>query len=554
MSANMPFQAKPNKLNNQPEKAPAQRNFSTTPHILRQNPAFKARRVKIIRIICVVYSIIAFLTIPFGLIQGVFGSVGVNGSWYLTFIPTSLMVVLHLVAFFLADPIRENRTRIAAYLIVVINLAIAAFMQWQSGSVGVYLILYTWLIVLAALVGLETPGIVALTIASTLVASGMIVTEKILHLYTPVYDPNLNMTAKILPLALIIGLIMVGVLVLQQGLYLALAETERRSQQLSEAYQLMMQSNQSGKQVSGSLSAIVAELNATSRQQASGAQEQAAAVMEVSTSLTELGETARQIAANAGQVSKVAETSLAKAIQVQEIAQRATTTADRGEEAVSSSIHAIEDVRNGITSLAERLMILTERSKQIGSIIALIKEIADETHLLALNAAIESAGAGENGRRFGVVASEVKSLADRSLEATSEVTQVIQELQGAVAAAVLSSEETRKKTFGAVERSYQAGQVISELDMVVDETTASSSQIVGAIQQVATLAEEIRLATQQQDSAIRQIISTIESLGVVSQETAGAVTQVAETVTRIDLLSNELKEALEGINLQATLV
>src|SRR5439155_21875221 len=125
---------------------------------------------------------------------------------------------------------------------------------------------------------------------------------------------------------------------------------------------------------------------------------------------------------------------------------------------LDSSIQSIEDVRNGITGLAERLMILTERSRQIGSIIALIQEIADETHLLALNAAIESAGAGESGRRFAVVATEVKSLADRSLEATKEVSQVITELQGAVAGAVLASEETRKKTFGAVELSYQAGQ------------------------------------------------------------------------------------------------
>jgi methyl-accepting chemotaxis protein len=536
------------------EQPAVQQKIKVTQHLLHKNEAFKARRAKIIRVISLIYAILALLTLPFSLIQGVFGSVSANDSWYLTLIPMSLMVVIHLGTFFLADPIHENRTRIAAYTVVLINLVLAVFMQWQAGSIGVYLSLYTWLIVLSALVGLETIEIVIVTIVGILIASGGIVAEKILHLYSPMFDPNQNMMAKILPLAVMIGMVMAGVLVLQQGLYLALAETERRSRQLSEAYQLLIQSTQSGKKVSNSLSAIVTELSSTSRQQASGAQEQAAAVMQVSTSLTELGETARQIASNAGKVSKVADAGLTKASQMQETAQRATTTADRGQEAVNSSIQAIEDVRNGITGLAERLMILTERSKQIGSIIALIKEIADETHLLALNAAIESAGSGENGRRFAVVASEVKSLADRSLEATGEVVQVIHELQGAVAAAVLASEETRKKTFGAVERSYQAGQVISELDQVVDETTDSSSQIVDAIQEVATLAEEIRLATQQQDSAIRQIISTIESLGMVAQETAGAVVQVSETVVRIDGLSNALKEALEGISLQPELV
>jgi methyl-accepting chemotaxis protein len=550
---------KPINQSNQSETTPfnvqqtVRQEITEAPHILRQNEAFKARRAKIIRVISLVYAFIAILTLPFSLLQGVFGTVSANGSWYLTLIPMSFMVIIHLMTFFLADPTSEKRTRVAAYLVVLINLVLAGFMQWQAGSIGVYLILYTWVIVLSALVGLETIEIVGVTITGILMASGGIVAEKMLNLYSPMFDPNQNMMAKILPLALMIGLVMVGVVVLQQGLYLALAETERRSKQLSEAYQLLIQSTQSGKQVSSSLSAIVTELSSTSRQQASGAQEQAAAVMQVSTSLTELGETARQIASNAGQVSRVADAGLSKASQVQETAQRATITADRGQEALNSSIYAIEDVRNGITGLAERLMILTERSKQIGSIIALIKEIADETHLLALNAAIESAGSGENGRRFAVVASEVKSLADRSLEATGEVVQVIHELQGAVAAAVLASEETRKKTFGAVERSYQAGQVISELDQVVDETTASSSQIVEAIQEVATLAEEIRLATQQQDSAIRQIISTIESLGMVAQETAGAVIQVSETVVRIDGLSNALKDALDGISLQPNL-
>jgi methyl-accepting chemotaxis protein len=194
--------------------------------------------------------------------------------------------------------------------------------------------------------------------------------------------------------------------------------------------------------------------------------------------------------------------------------------------------------------VAQRLQDLTERSGQISSIINLIKDISDETHLLSLNAAIESAGAGEYGQRFGVVANEVKNLADRSLAATKEVNSVIKELQSAVNAAVVASEDTRKQTFTAVAKSYQAGEVINELGRVVEETADSATQIEISTKQVVTLAEGIGIATQQQESAVRQIITLMEGVKQVAQENASAVSQISSTVSQVDQISSQLKEVL----------
>jgi methyl-accepting chemotaxis protein len=319
-----------------------------------------------------------------------------------------------------------------------------------------------------------------------------------------------------------------------------------------EAKQALSENNRRfGESASIRLKSIIGQLSATTTQQTANADQQTSAVAEVTSSLAELGETSRQIATNSKQVNAAALETLANAGYVKQIAGLASDNAEAGQMAVSSAIGAIEEVRDGITGLAQRLLALTERSKQINSIINLIKNIADETHLLALNAAIESAGAGESGRRFGVVAAEVKSLADRSLEATEEVSQVINELQGAVAAAVLASEETRKRTYGAVERSIQAGRTITELGQVVESTAQSATGIEEMVKKVALLSEEISLATQQQNSAVRQLISTMEGIKDVTQENASSITQIGATVSQIDQLSDQIKEALSGSNREA---
>jgi methyl-accepting chemotaxis protein len=100
---------------------------------------------------------------------------------------------------------------------------------------------------------------------------------------------------------------------------------------------------------------------------------------------------------------------------VAEAGQQTLENLSSGQDAVDASIQAMERIRSRVQDVSSRVLSLGERSQQIGEIIDLIDDISDETHLLALNAAIEAAGAGEYGRRFAVVAAEVKSLANRTL-------------------------------------------------------------------------------------------------------------------------------------------
>jgi methyl-accepting chemotaxis protein len=344
----------------------------------------------------------------------------------------------------------------------------------------------------------------------------------------------------------VIVVILVAGLVLARSILTLTNSQNRLNRELKQVFASIEDKRKLGEETSTRLKTVTSELNATSSQQASRSQEQAAALIEVTSNLSEFSETARQISFNARQVTATSHEGLVLAQEVREIATLANKTAERGQQAVNNSVHSIEEVGNGISVLSERLMKLTERSRKISQIINLIKGIADQTHLLALNAVIEAAGAGEAGQRFSVVADEVKRLADRSLHATGEVAGVINELQEAVAAAVLVSEETRQKTFGAVELSYQAGQVINELEQVVDKTAESTTKIVVSVGQITTLTEEISLATQQQDSVVRQINQTMHNLGIVAQENATAVAQVSATVGQIDQISTLLKSTLDS--------
>ncbi|MGZ3460693.1 MAG: CHASE3 domain-containing protein [Archangium sp.] len=148
-------------------------------------------------------------------------------------------------------------------------------------------------------------------------------------------------------------------------------------------------------QVQGSSS----ELHSAASQQVTGAREQASATTEISTTVKQLLSTSRQIASSAQQVARVADDTAG--------------AARTGNETVQRAQDAIDTVRRQVDAIVNHMLDLGKRSQEIGGILDIINELAEQTNILAINATIESAGAGENGKRFAVVAEEIRKLADR---------------------------------------------------------------------------------------------------------------------------------------------
>jgi methyl-accepting chemotaxis protein len=322
--------------------------------------------------------------------------------------------------------------------------------------------------------------------------------------------------------------------------------------------------NAFGSTLSRELAGMTADLHVTSRQQATNSQEQVAAVTEVTTSLEELNETANQIASSASAAALSANHTVDIATQVRDTSEQARSTSEEGNQAVDQAITSVERVRNRIELLGQRLLHLTEQTRKVGTIIDIIDEIADETHLLALNASIEAAGSihtqgGEayrslRGDRFGVIAQEVKNLADRSRESTEEVRQAITEMQGAVAAAVLVAEEGKKETSAALSRSQIAGSVIDKLNEIINGNASQAEEILSAVEEVNMRCDEISIATGQQRSANQQILYTMRTVAQVSQESAGAVSVLSDTVSLVNRHVDQLNATLEKTNASMLMV
>lgn len=285
-----------------------------------------------------------------------------------------------------------------------------------------------------------------------------------------------------------------------------------QSEALLSSNEKLMEKNFQQVELGSELSVAATQLLASSHQQASGATEQASAVSQVSTTIEELGSTARQIAIAAEQVA--------------EAAQQTLDNLSEGQDAVDRSIQAMERIRSRVQDVSTRVLSLGERSQQIGEIIDLINDLSDETHLLALNAAIEAAGAGEHGRRFAVVAAEVKSLANRALTAAKEVKGVIAEIQQATNAAVLAAEEGGKEVERGVELAHSAGQVMDAIVLVAERTAQSGS--------------EISLATAQQQSASEQVVETMREVADVARQTAAGARQMAESAQMLTAIAERL--------------
>ena len=271
------------------------------------------------------------------------------------------------------------------------------------------------------------------------------------------------------------------------------------------------------KRIQGSsreVSVVGGEVQATASDLASGFSEQSAAVVEITATIEELARTAAQIATNAERQA--------------ELAAHAEAGGDRGAAAVDSAVAGLDGLRERIVGIATRADSLGSRSKEIYRILDLIHEIAQETHILALNAAIEAETAGEHGRRFAVVAEEVRRLAHRSRESVQSVRALLEEFVGAIRSTVVATEEGTK-----------------EADEVLQQARAAEDSIEGlrtALSETARASREISLATKEQRTASDQVAITIKEVREVIQ-------RMAEGLRSFTLTAEQLNELALSIQL-----
>jgi methyl-accepting chemotaxis protein len=256
-----------------------------------------------------------------------------------------------------------------------------------------------------------------------------------------------------------------------------------------------------------------AEILASSTQQAAGAQEQAAAVT--------------QTVATVNEVTQTADQSAQRAKSVGEGVQRTLDIGKTGRKVVEDSSQAMAAVKERVEQTAENILMLAEQAQAIGDIIATVNDVAEQTNLLALNAAIEAARAGEHGQGFAVVASEVKSLADQSKKATTQVRHILSEIQKATNTAVLSTEEVTKGVAAAIKVGEQAGDTIRSLAETLTETARAVAQIAASVGQQATgmaqihqAMKNIDLVAKQNTVATRQATQAAENLNVLGARLA----------------------------------
>jgi methyl-accepting chemotaxis protein len=261
-----------------------------------------------------------------------------------------------------------------------------------------------------------------------------------------------------------------------------------------------------------------AELQVAANEQASGAQVQSTAMNEITTTISELLATSRQIADSAQRVSRVAEQTVAAA-------RAGDGTVERGHDAVTGIKRQVEIIVNHMLELGKK-------SQQIGTVLDIVAELAEQTNILAINATIEAAGAGEAGKRFSVVADEIRKLADRVAGSTSETRKLIEDVRSAVNTTVMTTENGSKAAETGAKQFSEVAMAFQQITLLV--TTAAEA------------AREIELSTKQQATAVAQVNIAMTDVATTSRQTETSSEQTLATASQLASLSRELLRLVQA--------
>ena len=273
--------------------------------------------------------------------------------------------------------------------------------------------------------------------------------------------------------------------------------------------------------VCDALTGSAAAILSSAQQQAAGTKQQAAAVQEITTTVEEISLSGKQVAERSRQVAGTAEA--------------VATSGTAGLQAVRDASAGMEAIREQTETGAENIITLSERTQAVGEIIATVNEIAEQSNLVALNAAIEAADARDQGRRFSVVAGEIKNLADQAKEATSQVRGILEQTQKGINTSVMLTEEALKRVESGREKSSVSEQVIRQMSDNIQESVHAFQQIVGA--------------TNQQQIGLEQVTQALHEIRQASQQTAVTTAQLEKASVDLTQLGQRLARTLEKFRL-----
>lgn len=262
-----------------------------------------------------------------------------------------------------------------------------------------------------------------------------------------------------------------------------------------------------------SLASATSQITSSTEEMAAGSQENSSQATEIASAVEQMTSTILQTTRNASSAA--------------EFSKKAGVMAQNGSQVVKQTVDGMNKIAAVVGNAAMTVKELGNSSNQIGEIIQVIDDIADQTNLLALNAAIEAARAGEQGRGFAVVADEVRKLAERTTKATKEIAAMIKQIQRDTGNAVESIESGTKEVEHGKEFANKA-------NIALEEIIESTNQTIDVINQVAAASEE-------QSSAAEQISKSVEGISNVTQESASGIQQIAHAAEDMNSLTDKLQ-------------
>ncbi|WP_420030567.1 methyl-accepting chemotaxis protein [Pseudomonas oryzihabitans] len=280
---------------------------------------------------------------------------------------------------------------------------------------------------------------------------------------------------------------------------------------------------------------LVETINQTAVQVAAAAQES----QDTATVLAEASEhQAQEIAGASAAINEMAvsiDQVSTNASESTAVAERSVAIANKGNQVVHNTIIGMDSIREQIQDTAKRIKRLGESSQEIGDIVGLINDIADQTNILALNAAIQASMAGDAGRGFAVVADEVQRLAERSSGATKQIEALVKAIQTDTNEAVISMEQTTSEVARGAALAQDAGVALEEIEKV-------SQSLAGLIQNISN-------AARQQSSSASHISSTMNVIQEITSQTSAGTTATARSIGELAKLASEMRRSVSGFNL-----